>query len=92
MLTSLFSASEVAGILTIPLSMEEEEDKLIWAYSKDGQYSVKSSYQIARKLNEETRRAANNQIVTQAPPSLWKKVWQLKVPPKIKNFIWRVCW
>nr|DAD30445.1 TPA_asm: hypothetical protein HUJ06_009296 [Nelumbo nucifera] len=55
MLTSLFSTSKVACILAISLSMEEEEDKLIWAYSKDGQYS-------------------------------------LEVPPKIKNFIWRVCW
>nr|DAD40974.1 TPA_asm: hypothetical protein HUJ06_015297 [Nelumbo nucifera] len=91
MLTSLFSASEVACILPIPLSMEEEEDKLIWAYSKDGQYSVKFSCQIACKLNEETRRATNNHIVTQAPPSLWKKVWQLKIPPKIKIFIWQVC-
>lgn len=24
-------------------------------------------------------------------PSRWQMIWKLKVPPKIKNLVWRVC-
>ena len=35
------------------------------------------------------------QANTQDPPirdkQVWKEIWQMKAPPKVKNFIWRAC-
>lgn len=41
-----FIGSDVQHILSIPLLRSMHEDKLIWHYEKDGEYSVKSAYHV----------------------------------------------
>lgn len=30
--------------------------------------------------------------VFKGPDPLWGKLWKFKVPPKIRDFVWRACW
>ncbi|XP_043717635.1 uncharacterized protein LOC122665544 [Telopea speciosissima] len=53
LLHSLFSASDVAAILKIPLSLNPAEDKRYWSASRDGRFSVKSTYKLLIKKEEE---------------------------------------
>lgn len=46
-LLQVISKEEVEAILTIPISMFQREDLLMWHHTSNGEYSVKSGYHIA---------------------------------------------
>lgn len=82
------SDQDVKAIVSIPISKFDLSDKLIWHYSKRGTYLVKSGYQIARKVVASNSTPSSSY---QPHPSLWIKIWNLKIPPKVKHFWWRAC-
>lgn len=67
----------------IPLADTRKRDKLIWAAAKYGQYNVKLGYRCANSILH-----MNNSIGLD--DRIWKSLWNLKVMPKIKHFIWRI--
>ncbi|CAL5334718.1 unnamed protein product [Camellia sinensis] len=70
--------------------MAHQEDTQIWHYEKSGDYTVKSGYHIAGKL-ENNPKAQLPSTSFQIPRDFWQFVWSLKVPPKICHFWWQVC-
>ena len=63
------------------------EDSLYWPLSHDGRYSCKLGY---RFLKEEAEPAlARNQVALET--QLWKKLWMLDIPNKVKNHVWTAC-
>ncbi|KAL5559689.1 hypothetical protein UlMin_035900 [Ulmus minor] len=70
----------------IPVGSMEHEDTLIWHHTRDGEYSVKSGYKTALSLDD-IAECSNPQAVNK----WWKYLWTLKIPPKIRNFTWRLC-
>jgi len=65
-------------IKATPLSLNQyTEDTLHWAFSKDGVFSLKSIYMLARNLNPLN-------MVTN--PIAW--VWKVVALPKIQFFLW----
>ncbi|XP_058195012.1 uncharacterized protein LOC131311532 [Rhododendron vialii] len=88
-LRRVISEDEVNAIVKIALPSNPRRDRLIWHYNSQGIYTVKSGYRVALKINE---------IYIDKPESsfkpnkhLWKLIWKLNVPPKVRNFWWRVC-
>ena len=66
--------------------MEGEEDVLIWPLTAGGEYSVRSAYHFLV--------AAENCLAPSSSSlpndhAVWKKIWKMKVPNKIRHFIWR---
>jgi hypothetical protein len=59
------------------------EDKLIWKREKSGKCSVCSVYRIC------VSEIADNSHLHVL--GMWNSIWKLKVCPKVKNFLWRVC-
>lgn len=55
MLSKLFSADEVRAIQEIPISNMGAPDRLVWTASKNGQYSVRMGYQVARQCKSKAR-------------------------------------
>ena len=53
-------------------------------------YSVKSSYYIARGLSRE-RDGMEESSGVRNKGLIWPRLWKLKLPSKIKVFVWRAC-
>ena len=83
----LLVVEDVELIKKIPLSRSVAEDTFYWPFSSSDHYTCRSGY---RFLKEESELQAH----PQAPPiydKVWKVIWQLQVPLKVKNFIWLAC-
>ena len=52
----------------------------------NGLFSMRSAYHLIIK-----ERSTNDGEPSQPDAQLWKSIWSLKVPPRIKLFIWRFC-
>ena len=86
---TLFLPFEATTILNIPLSYSLPEDKIIWVGNKKGEFTVKSAYYIALNLSKGEVDEECSSGDCRAP--LWKRIWHLKIPSKIRIFGWRAC-
>ena len=84
-----FLPFEADTILRIPLTHNMLEDKIIWLGNNQGEFTVKSAYHIAYNLIE----AKKDGECSSGDPykSLWKRLWHLNLPAKVKIFAWRAC-
>ncbi|XP_060960728.1 uncharacterized protein LOC133031275 [Cannabis sativa] len=78
----MFNTRDAALILGIPLSSTATEDCWSWTGDRTGSYTVKSAYAMLQ-LQKTSRSGENNS-------GFWHKLWHLKIPPKVTNFMWRV--
>ena len=83
-LKALFLPFAVETILNIPLSYNLPKDKLIWVGNNRGEFSVKSAYYIALNVINPAGSGECSHGDPRIP--LWKQIWQLKIPPKIRIF------
>lgn len=61
---------------------------LYWPFSSNGDYSCKSGY---RFLKDEAGLLDTNRVPPLRDKNLWKAIWFMRVPWKVKNFIWWAC-
>lgn len=85
----VFNEEECALVLDIPLSdsLPPPPDTHYWWSCKDGVYSVKSGYWLARMGHIH----AWSSLHGAREASLWQLVWKITGPPKLRHFIWRAC-
>ncbi|CAN6580631.1 unnamed protein product [Malus baccata var. baccata] len=89
-----FSSEDTKHILSIPLSKYGCCDRLVWHHTVDGRYSVKTGYRVAVSLLENGalgRKGRGVPSMHHNTNQVWKGIWNLQVPNKIKFFIWRCC-
>jgi hypothetical protein len=82
-----FLPFESSLIKQTPLIMEQNEDQLMWPHSKDGDYSVKSGYNLLCQWHNDSLPGSahnNNQDKT------WKKLWSLNTILRHKVLLWRI--
>ncbi|CAL1404858.1 unnamed protein product [Linum trigynum] len=63
-------------------------DKLIWHFTDDGVFSVKSAYHLAVDLDR--TRSGWRSSVTWMDKLSWIRVCEAKIPPKLKVFVWQI--
>uniref|UniRef100_A0A2N9IN55 Reverse transcriptase domain-containing protein n=1 Tax=Fagus sylvatica TaxID=28930 RepID=A0A2N9IN55_FAGSY len=83
----IFTPYEAAIIKKIPLSYRCPQDRIIWGGTQHGEFSVRTAYRLLYQLSsggEESTSTGGNK-------AFWLGVWKARVPPKIRNFIWRAC-
>ena len=67
-------------IVSIPIPDIGAKDRVIWGLTSDGNFSTKSAGWLAQGLLNYTPEISK---------FYW--IWNLDLPPKIKNFIWKAC-
>lgn len=90
LIEEVFWPVDRARILAIPIGATEVEDRLIWHHAKDGKFSVKSCYhyiQVLRSSSMNSQGPSNSGMSAKQ----WNLIWTLKLPPKIRIFLWRAC-
>uniref|UniRef100_A0A7N2KJT8 Uncharacterized protein n=1 Tax=Quercus lobata TaxID=97700 RepID=A0A7N2KJT8_QUELO len=77
---SLFIPHEAETILGIPISSALLEDSVIWYATPNGKFSVRSTYELAMNLCEQSERGciSNDGVIKK----FWRKIWSLQVPNK----------
>lgn len=83
-LQGIFDGTTIDHILAIPLPPNAVDDRLIWMFSKDGNYNVRSGYWVGMG-------SPPGSTLTPQIDEIWKKIWKLQWPPKLKHFFWRAC-
>ena len=81
-----FNREDVEAICKIPLSHRRETNAVVWLHNKDGKYSVRSDYHVARKVLKEWAECSID-----SGQHIWKKLWKVQVPNKMKVFASRAC-
>lgn len=90
MINETFWPVDRARILAIPMGALDVEDRRVWHFSKDGKFSVKSCYQFIHSYTAASRGTSlSSGSGTKAMG--WNSIWQLKLPPKVRMFLWRTC-
>ena len=84
-LQNYFYPREAEVIRKIYVSEACNRDCLVWPKSSDGCYSVKTAYQMLAI-----------EVINKVPSlsggegrKEWKSIWKIRVPPKIRHFMWR---
>jgi ribonuclease HI len=84
----IFSTYDAEEILKIRLPNYEAEDFISWIPERHGLFTVRSAYNLALDLRNTT--PPNSSRNTNGDRPLWKTIWNSNVPPKVKNFTWKL--
>ena len=77
---------EAKAIKNIHISQIETVDALIWPHTTDAEYSVQSAYRLLVATQQQDQPSASD---TEARKDLWNGIWKLKVPNKVRHFLWQ---
>lgn len=77
----LFNVRDQQCILATKIDSRVAEDRCYCNGEASGVYSVRSAYHLLQTQKERWTMNDNG--------SLWKRMWQVKAPPKVLNLIWR---
>ena len=82
-----FNWEEGEAICDISLSRRQVPDSVYWKHSKDGIFTVKSAYKVARALlkKDDWVEPSSGSGVSR----VWAAFWKLRIPNKV--FGWRAC-
>ncbi|XP_060961728.1 uncharacterized protein LOC133031949 [Cannabis sativa] len=83
-LSTYFDEEVIHAILSVPISDSSLDDTLIWEPHPSGSLTVSSAYHLANSSNSLPTSSTSGPLLR-----WWKNLWNLKLPKKIKHFVWR---
>jgi ribonuclease HI len=89
LLRSILNPVDVGRVLQIPLNTQGFHDFIAWNYTKNGRFTVRSAYYLQWKHQFGPSAGQLALPGGSATNPVWKIIWKLKVPAKVKIFIWR---
>ena len=82
LIDQLISPFLVQRINAIPLCKTSQEDCIVWPQSSDGNYTVKTGYQLLDEMENREVASGSDQS---AQRSFWNGIWKLNIPKKMQN-------
>ncbi|KAL0406250.1 UNVERIFIED_CONTAM: hypothetical protein Slati_3938900 [Sesamum latifolium] len=85
---------EVQIVLSIPLSRMDMPDCLVWHYTREGEFLVRSAYQLDPQQMQQLLPSTSSRTIVGRDGKeggQWSYIWKSCTPSKVQNFIWRVC-
>jgi hypothetical protein len=79
LVSDIFNADKAALIYNIPISPIRQHDTLVWLGTKNGDFSVKTAYHMAKVHMESSKGSSSNPGLSK---QFWRKIWNIKVPPR----------
>ncbi|KAH1032629.1 hypothetical protein J1N35_044803 [Gossypium stocksii] len=82
LISRCFTSLEAIAICCIPLSNYNSEEKMVWFADNSGRYTVRSGYRclVGSRIED---------VMYSDSFGIYKKIWELNLPPKIRIAIWR---
>ncbi|KAA3486382.1 Ribonuclease H-like superfamily protein [Gossypium australe] len=84
----IVDGEQASRILNIPIVGSSILEMLVWRHDASGEYSVKSGYQTL--LSKKTQLTDGNLNANDNYKFLYKTLWDLQLPSKIKIHMWRL--
>jgi hypothetical protein len=84
----IFTAEEAELICGMAVNPRIGEDRLVWRCTKNGEFSVRSVYHLAKDKFEVDMGSCSNRDGTRM---LWRAIWLIEVPRAAKIFLWKAC-
>ncbi|XP_075645257.1 uncharacterized protein LOC142616260 [Castanea sativa] len=85
---AMFLPFEAQLIKGIPICITSQANCVLWIKCRTGSCSIRSGYQL---LCEAKAAGAPLGSTVEGVKKFWKSIWHLKVPNKVKVFLWRAC-
>jgi hypothetical protein len=89
LITQVCYPEDASLILSLKLHVQPCEDFIAWHYERNGKFSVKSAYKLAYNIHNGVRWQAGTSEASDNSRSIWKLIWTMHVPTKVRIFGWR---
>jgi hypothetical protein len=88
LIQAIFPEEEAKRIYSTVLSPLGKPDQIVWAGTKNGIFTVRSAYHLAKELS--LVEIGECSIAGQKE-RMWQIIWKLKCPRVIHLFLWKAC-
>jgi hypothetical protein len=88
MVQQVFNAEEAQVICSLAVCPRNRKDQLVWAGTKQGDYTVRSAYHMVK---ENGIREGGSCSTAQTMAVLWKGIWKINCARVVKTFLWQAC-
>lgn len=92
-LEEYFLPMDVELIKSIVVCTAPQEDFWAWQFEKSGLFSVRSACRTlvnTKKVREDWLEGRQSSSPSASEQKQWTKMWKIKVPSKIRVFLWRL--
>ncbi|KAK4389697.1 putative mitochondrial protein [Sesamum angolense] len=79
-------------VLEMPLNRMGRPDVFIWHYTRKGEFSIRSAYQLELQTEQQLRPSSSRERENlDWVHGQWDFIWQSHTPPKVRTSVWCVC-
>jgi hypothetical protein len=89
LIRSIFHGHDADEIMKIRIPNIDGFDHVAWQPDQQGQFSVKSAYNLALHLRSNPQGRGSSQQ-PEGERKIWDLIWKANVPPKIRVFAWQL--
>jgi hypothetical protein len=84
-----FVSCDADEILKLRPGFRMEGDLIAWNFERNGLSTVRSAYRLLKAEQSQVEAGRLNETSSSTDSLIWKRLWKLRVPPKIRIFWWR---